>query len=115
MNKIVIVRVRGKFHLDEGMKSTFSMLGLPRKNSAVIKDATPSILGMVHKVKDFVTWGTCDAEIEKMLEPRKKNDNYTLHPPRKGYGPKGTKVAFKVGGSLGDRKDKIKELLVRML
>ena len=40
---------------------------------------------------------------------------FRLSPPRKGYGSKGTKKAFSVGGALGYRKDKINDMIQRML
>lgn len=40
---------------------------------------------------------------------------FRLKPPIKGFGRKGTKVPFSLGGTLGYRKDKINELLKRMI
>jgi large subunit ribosomal protein L30 len=37
---------------------------------------------------------------------------FRLHPPRKGY--KGIKKAFSMGGSLGNRKNSIKDLIYKM-
>ncbi len=116
MSKIAVIRIRGNFHLSQAMKDSFKHLNLPTKNSCVIIEDAPATMGLVNKVKDYVTWGIIDDATLKLIEKRKtKNDNYRLHPPTKGYGKKGIKVAFKVGGSLGDRKEKINELLSRMV
>ena len=40
---------------------------------------------------------------------------FRLNPPIKGYGYKGTKQPFHLGGALGYRKDKINDLIRRML
>ncbi|MBT6995302.1 50S ribosomal protein L30 [Candidatus Woesearchaeota archaeon] len=40
---------------------------------------------------------------------------FKLMPPRKGFERKGTKKHFSVGGALGYRKDKINELIQRMI
>jgi large subunit ribosomal protein L30 len=40
---------------------------------------------------------------------------FRLKPPVKGFERKGIKKPYSVGGALGDRGDKIKELIVRMI
>jgi large subunit ribosomal protein L30 len=40
---------------------------------------------------------------------------FRLNPPKKGFERKGIKKPFNVGGALGDRKDKIGDLLGRMI
>ena len=40
---------------------------------------------------------------------------FRLNPPRKGFESKGTKKHFSLGGALGYRKDKINDLIKRML
>jgi large subunit ribosomal protein L30 len=75
---------------------------------------------MINKVKDFVTWGEIDAETFEKLKKKSsiKGESilaYRLNPPRKGYGRKGIKIPFSIGGALGDRKQKINDLILRML
>ena len=41
--------------------------------------------------------------------------HYTLSPPRGGFGRKGVKTAFGKSGALGNRKEKINDLIMRML
>jgi large subunit ribosomal protein L30 len=38
-----------------------------------------------------------------------------MSPPRKGFERKGIKISYSIGGALGDRKEKINELIVRMI
>ena len=40
---------------------------------------------------------------------------FRLHPPRKGYGRKGIKTPFRLGGGLGNRESAINDLIERML
>ena len=140
-NKFVVVLVRGLIDLSHDVKDTLAMLRLFRKNHAVVVDNTPIIRGMIVKVKDNVTWGEIDdATIKELIEKRgeeflarktdvKKKYKYAtfsfngkdykpyfrLNPPRKGFGRKGIKVPFSVGGGLGYRGEKINDLIKRML
>jgi len=40
---------------------------------------------------------------------------FRLRPPRKGYERKGVKNSFSIGGALGNRREKINELIKRMI
>lgn len=40
---------------------------------------------------------------------------FRLHPPRKGYDRKGIKMPFALGGALGNRKEEISGLVLRMI
>ncbi len=116
-SKIAIIRIRGGIGLKSGVKDTLDMLCLYRKNHCVIVNDTASILGMIKKIQSFVTWGFIDDETLKLLQDKKGKDKkfFALSPPRKGYGRKGIKMPFKLGGALGDRKDKINDLIQRMI
>lgn len=115
--KIAVVRVRGCIKEDKRIDDTLCMLGIRNKNSCVILERSPSVMGMIDKVKDYSTWGDIDEATIKELSSKRKIEGKTfrLNPPKKGYGRKGIKVAFKVGGALGDRKEKINDLLRRMI
>ncbi len=67
MEKIAIVRVRGDTKIRKGIKDTLAMLRLYRKNTCVIMDAKKELIGMLTKVKDYVTWGELDKETFKLL------------------------------------------------
>ena len=122
---MVLVRVRGTVGIDGKIKNTLDMLKLHRKNFCVVYKATPSILGMIQKIKDYITWGEIDDVvlkelIEKRAEPNPKDKDRTkpffrLAPPRKGFGRKGIKKSFSIGGALGYRGTKINDLIKRML
>lgn len=115
--KVAIVRVRGDVRIRHDVRKTFETLSLNQKNHCAIVEDTPITRGMIQVVSPFVTWGPVD---EKALAALKKRggDNekvFRLNPPRKGYGRKGIKIAFSRGGALGDRKEKINDLLLRMV
>jgi large subunit ribosomal protein L30 len=125
--RIAVVRVKGSIKLQKEVKDTLKMLRLYKQNSCVVLDASPSILGMVKKVESYVTWGEVDEETFKLLREKRelkaKNKEgkevvmpfFRLLPPRKGFGRKGIKLPFKLGGALGYRGEKINDLIKRMI
>ncbi|PIN73777.1 50S ribosomal protein L30 [Candidatus Woesearchaeota archaeon CG10_big_fil_rev_8_21_14_0_10_45_16] len=139
--RIAIVLVRGMVGLTQEIKDTLQMLRLGHKNYCAVVADTPVNRGMIQKVKDYVTYGPIsDATFTELVAKRgeefkarltdsKKKYSYKvlevagkkykpyfrLNPPRKGFGRKGIKMAFKVGGGLGFRGDKMDDLIMRML
>ncbi len=156
MNKVVVIRIRGGIGVKKTLKDTMSMLRLYKKHTCVILNNTPSTVGMVKKLKDYVTWGEIDEPTIKLLLSKRGKlpgnkplteeyvkeklkltiDEFTkefvtdkkqlkdipgfkqffrLSPPIKGFERKGIKKPFSLGGSLGYRKDKINELIHKMI
>ncbi len=124
--KIAIIRVRGLTKIKGEIEDTLNMLRLYRKNFCVIVPSTPAYLGMINKAKDYITWGKIDDETEKLLiakrgEKTKEEGKevfkkfFRLSPPIKGFGRKGIKLPFSVGGGLGDRAEKINDIIRRMV
>ncbi|MBS3098191.1 uL30 family ribosomal protein [Candidatus Woesearchaeota archaeon] len=125
--KIAIIRVRGTTGVMKPVKDTLNMLRLYKKNCCVVLNDGPNIIGMIKKAKDYITWGEIDDETLKLLTKKRgektKDEEgketikpfFRLNPPRKGFGRKGIKLPFGVGGALGDRKDKINDLIKRMV
>lgn len=114
---ISIIRIKGRVGVRRKIVETLNRLKLRRKYSCVIIESpTKEQLGMINKVRDFVAFGEIDNEThKKLLEKRKtKIENFfRLHPPRGGIE---SKKHFGVGkGVLGDNKNKINELIGRML
>jgi len=122
---IAIILIRGDIGLNKETLSTLEMLSLHKKNFCSVQKATPSIMGMIRKVKDYITWGEISDEVLKELikarsepnpkDPKKTKKFFRLNSPKKGYGRKGIKVPFSKGGALGDRGEKINDLIKRML
>lgn len=115
MSKIAVVRVRGLVKIRRDFVATLKMLNLNCKNNCIIFEDTPEKLGMIKKVKDFVTWGEINEETIALLGSCKKDKFYALQPPKKGFGRKGIKMPFNKGGGLGYRGNKINDLLKRMV
>ncbi|MBT4433949.1 50S ribosomal protein L30 [Candidatus Woesearchaeota archaeon] len=140
-SKIAIVLVRGFIDLPQPVRDTLHMLHLTRKNNCVVIVDNIVNRGMIKKVKDYVTYGeiteqTYNSLVEKrgvayqgreqdrkkkysykfsVINGKKYKSYFRLNPPRKGFGRKGIKMAFKVGGGLGNRGEKMNDLIERML
>lgn len=115
MSKIAVILIRSAIGHKPEVKATLKIFHLKRKNNCVLLENKIENTGMIKRVKDLVTWGEVNEDILKELEKKKKGKTICLHPPRKGYGRKGIKIPFKVGGGLGYRGDKINDLIKRML
>lgn len=113
--KLAIIRIRGSITLSKDVKDTLAMLNLHKQNFCSVFDNSPTIKGMLNKVKDFVTWGEINEETLKLLTKPEGKKFYRLSPPRKGFGRKGIKVHFNKGGALGNRSEKINDLITRMV
>lgn len=141
--KLLVVRVRGTVRLLNKIHDTMGMLRLYKKNYCVLLENNSVNRGMIQKAKDFLTWGVADdALVEELFAKRgheytgpltdsrkkieykgryveykgkKYNKFFALSPPRGGYGRKGTKRTFAQGGAIGDRGEKINDIVKRML
>lgn len=139
--KIALILVRGLVDVKTSVKDTLRMLHLTRKNNCTVIVDNEVNRGMIKKVKDYITWGSVDdntfkelvekrgEEFKQRLTDGKKKYSYPclevsgkkykqyfrLNPPRKGFGRKGIKMPFNKGGALGNRQEKINDLIKRML
>src|SRR3989338_10072554 len=113
--KIAIVRVRGDVRVGHRVRDTLRMFGLHKKNHCVVVEDSPSLQGMLHAASPHITWGPVDEKNLALLNKKKGEKVFALNPPRKGYGRKGIKVNFAVGGALGNRGEKINDLLAGMI
>jgi|SRR3989344_3448470 len=139
--KIAAVLVRGPARIEQSILDTLIMLRLTKKNHCIIVNNTLPLIGMLKKVKDFITWGEITAQTYDLLVTKRgvpfkglltdrhgkysyktfdyKGKKYlpyfSLNPPLKGFGRKGTKMAFAANGALGYRGEKMDALIQRML
>lgn len=114
---IAIIRITGRVGIREEIAETLNRLKLRKKYSCIVlTKPTESQLGMIKKVKDFVAYGEINEETYKSLVEKRKQkieNFFRLHPPRGGIE---SKKHFGVGkGILGNNKDKINDLIKRML
>ena len=136
---LAVVLVRSMIGMKPDLRRTLSLLRLNRKNHCVILRNDKKIIGMLKKVKDYITWGEISDETLRLLiekrgrlpgnrkVPTEKIDEivkevkegkiktikpvFRLHPPRKGW--KSLKKAYPYG-ALGYR-GKMDELIKRMI
>lgn len=132
--QIAVIRLRGTTGLQGDVVATLHMLNIRHVNHCTIVPDRPDFVGMLKKAKDYITWGPIDADTLKLLLEKRgeaaaaasKNfvvmngKNYKpyfrLGPARGGLGKRGIKASFAGGsGALGDRKEKINELLKKMI
>lgn len=137
---ILVIRIAGQVNVSEDIKEAFNRINLKRKYSATLLHPTRENLRLLKKIRNNVAYGEIDMStlkelIKKRAQPlanKKINPEeiisqldkksfkslglkpfFRLHPPRKGIE---SKKHFGVGkGVLGDNKEKINELVRRML
>lgn len=132
--QLAVVRLRGRTGLNYGVAVTLDLLNIRRVNHCTIVQDTPEVVGMLKKAKDYITWGAIDAETLKALVEKRGEEvkaattapvfafngkNYKpyfrLSPAKSGLGRRGIKASFTNSGALGDRKEKINDLIQKML
>src|SRR3989344_3666425 len=154
--RVIVIRVHGRTGLKKGIKDTLSMMRLYKKHNCVVVPNSPSIIGMITKVKDYVTWGELHEDMflnllkkrgrlarKQMLTEEYLKEKlhvslqefahkimsfeleltelpgfklfFKLSPPKGGFERGGVKKQFAAGGAVGYRKEKINELLQRMI
>lgn len=140
--KIAIVQVRGLATVSNKVRTTMESLNLGSANNCVVVEDTPSNLGMIKVIKDFVTFGPISDDFfakivaargrEFLAPTTDRNEKYSkgayfefngknyhkrfsLNPPSRGFERKGIKTPFTMGGALGNRGEAIEQLIERML
>jgi len=72
---IAVIRIRGTIMINKDIRDTLDMLRLHRPNHCVLVRESPQNLGMLQKVKDWVTWGPVDAATAaKLIRSRGRLD-----------------------------------------
>jgi len=70
---LLVIRLRGTVNVPHWAETTLRLLNLHKRFTATLVSDTPSIKGMLRKVKDYVAWSPVDAElIKELLEKRGK-------------------------------------------
>jgi large subunit ribosomal protein L30 len=112
---IAVIRITGQINLSTDIVETFQRLKLKKKYTCiVVEKMTDTQKGMIEKVKNFIAYGEINKETyDKLVEKRgqKEKNIFRLHPARGGIN---TKKHFPKG-VLGNHKDKINDLIMRML
>ncbi|MBI2548914.1 uL30 family ribosomal protein [Candidatus Woesearchaeota archaeon] len=123
--RVAVIRIRSLMGAQQVVKDTIAMLHLHRSHYCSVYPKTKAIVGMINRVKDYVTYGEITEETFQLLkekrsevDPRDKNaikPFFRLHPPRGGFERKGIKTPFTLGGALGYRREKINDLIRAMV
>ena len=137
---IAVIRISGMVKMPKDISNTFDRLRLRRKYACVLVDDNKKMKGMLKKVRNNAAYGNIDDKTlielieergqlidkkkkinaKKISEEIMKNKSmkdleikpfFRLHPARKGIN---TKQHFPKG-VLGDHKEKINDLIRRML
>jgi large subunit ribosomal protein L30 len=142
MKMKAIVRIHGQVGIPQEIKETLNRLRIRKKYACVIVKEKPEIIGMIKKIRDYAAYGDINKETftelikkrgkaidkskkidfskameeffeknSKKLEELNVKPFFSLHPPRGGIK---SKVHFPKG-VLGDNKEKINDLIKRML
>ncbi|MCX6804378.1 MAG: uL30 family ribosomal protein [Candidatus Diapherotrites archaeon] len=139
-----VIRIRGTVNVTPRLKKALEYMNLRRVNNLSIWSEEQQGKGTVVKVKDYTAYGKINDETlkeliakkakpavigskidaKKVFEEIKKGKTprqagiknlFRLSPPRGGFEREGVKASYKVGGALGDRGEKINELILRMI
>ncbi len=140
---LAVIRLRGTINANREVIDTLKLLRLHRKMHCIVLPENDNYKGMLQKVKDYITWGSIsDTLLVKLVSKRgRKTGNkrvnpnegnnivsaiklnekipapikpvFRLNPPSKGF-KKSIKQHFPKG-ELGNRGEKINELLERMI
>jgi large subunit ribosomal protein L30 len=137
---IAIIRIRGQVKIDRDVEAALYSLNLRRKYACTVIHPEENTKGILMKLRNFVAYGDIDdktledlllkrgklidkkkkTDLKKAAEDIKKGKNprslnikpfFRLHPPRGGID---SKIHYPKG-VLGDHKEKINELIRRML
>jgi large subunit ribosomal protein L30 len=66
-----VVRVRGTINIKPDIKRTLQLLNLTRVNHCIILEDSAVVKGMLHRAKDYITWGEIDkAMLTKLMQIR---------------------------------------------
>lgn len=67
MKLYVAIRIRGRIGIHPDIVETLKRLNLARKHNACLLPDTPSIVGMLKKTSDYITWGEINREALVLL------------------------------------------------
>jgi large subunit ribosomal protein L30 len=137
-----VVRVRGNVSVSPDARKTMELLSLRRVNNASVWPENKQTLKMIKSVENYVTFGKIsEGVLEELIEKRgnalegkldakkaakdltsgksSKEANlkncFRLNPPKGGHMRKGIKKPFSIGGALGNRNEKIDDLIKKMM
>lgn len=119
---LAVIRIKGMVGINKNVAETLHRMRLRRKYACIVYEKpTEAQIKMVKNLRDYVAFGEIDdATYKKLKDARgkklkdgKMKPFFRLHPARGGID---SKKHFGVKkGVLGDHKEKINELILRMI
>lgn len=116
--------IRGMIGMRHDVRLALEALRIRRRMVCVVVPDNPVNRGLMEKCKDFITFGPVTEELVEELRAKrgslkgrdgKEINVFRMHPPRGGFGAKGIKVPYQLGGPLGLRREGMADLLRRMM
>ena len=71
VNAYLVVRIKGQVDVPHWAKTTLALFKLEKKYRATIIPAKENTLGMLNKIKHYISWIEVDAELAKELLDKK--------------------------------------------
>ena len=123
MKYLAAILIRGEQGIPYAVRDALFSIRLRNKHVCVVLQDTPETRGVLTRCKDYITFGEISEDVKKLLEEKrgvKSTDGklkpfFRLHPPRGGFERKGIKRTFQEGGVLGNRGEKMNDLIKRMI
>ncbi|MEK6849995.1 MAG: uL30 family ribosomal protein [Nanoarchaeota archaeon] len=137
---IIVIRISGLVEIPKDVQETLYRMRLRKKYTAILLKETEENIKLLKVIRNFVAYGKINDEtLSLLLQKRAKSSNkakiepktiieqlknknlsdigikpfFGLHPPRSGID---SKIHFPIKkGVLGDNKEKINDLVRRML
>jgi len=69
--KLAVIRIRGQVDVPPDVKKTLELLRLHKKFHLVLVDDNPSMMGMLKKAENWITWGEIEEETLTLLLERR--------------------------------------------
>ena len=136
-----VIRIRGSIKTRHDVRRAFETLNLTRVNHLSVWPENNENYRAIKKVEGYATFGIINEDtLKEVLEKRGNFEEGTdakkafaalksgksakeagikncfrLSPPKKGYERKGIKKSFTLGGALGNRKEAINDLIMKMV
>ena len=100
IGNLAVVRVRGLVGIKSQVEVTMKLLRLYKKNFCVVIPNNKNYVGMVNRIKDYVTWGEIDNETHKLLIEKRGEEYRGRMQDSKG------KIKYKKFVQISDKKMK---------
>lgn len=106
----LVVRIRGQIDVPNFARETLKLLKLDKKFRATIIPAKDNTLGMLNKVKHYVSWQELDVSLAKELLDKKARTTGYKKPSSEDISKTGFKTLDEIASSLAEGKTSLSKL-----